>query len=267
MARLDGRVAIVTGASRGIGAEIARRFGAAGAAVAVVARTTDPGESPLAGTINETVAQIREAGGTAVAVPADLSSEEDRQILVAETEGTIGTPDILVNNAAVTYFTRIEDFTFKRYHLMFAVQVEAAVHLSTLVLPGMREHGRGWILNISSIAARHPAMPPGPFAGRGGTVYGMCKAAIERFSTGLAAELYPDNIAVNALSPSKVVPTPGTIFHHLTSGDDDPNAEPAAVMAEAALQLCHREPLSLTGRITYSQELLAELGVPLPPAT
>jgi citronellol/citronellal dehydrogenase len=266
MGLLDGRVAIVTGASRGIGAEIARRFAAEGAAVAVAARTTEPGMSPLAGTIAETVADIRAAGGTAVAIPANLSQPADREALVATAVRELGTPDILVSNAAVTYFTRVEDFTPKRYALMFAVQVEASFHLATLVLPGMRERGAGWILNISSIAARHPAIPPGPFAGRGGTVYGMCKAAIERFSTGLAAELYPDNIAVNALSPTKVVPTPGTIFHHLTSGDDDPNAEPPSVMAEAALMLCHREPHSLTGRVTYSQELLAELGIPVPQA-
>ncbi len=148
---------------------------------------------------------------------------------------------------------------------MFSVQVEAAFQLAQLVLPGMRERGGGWILNISSIAARHPIIPPGPFAGRGGTVYGMCKAAIERFSTGLAAELYPDNIAVNALSPTLVVPTPGTLFHHLTT-EDDPNNEPPSVMAEAALMLCHRDPRSLTGKIAYSQELLAELGVPVPQA-
>jgi citronellol/citronellal dehydrogenase len=84
------------------------------------------------------------------------------------------------------------------------------------------------------------------------------KAALERFSTGLAAELYDDNIAVNALSPSRVVPTPGTIFHHLTT-QDDPNSEPPSVMAEAALRLCSAEPRTLTGRIAYSQELLAEL--------
>jgi NAD(P)-dependent dehydrogenase (short-subunit alcohol dehydrogenase family) len=258
-------VAIVTGASRGIGAEIARRFGAEGAAVAVAARTAEPGVSPFAGTTTETAGQITAAGGTAVAIAADLSKPADRERLVAETVGRLGQPDILVNNAAVTYFTRVEDFTAKRYALMFAVQVEASFQLAQLVLPGMRQYGAGWILNISSGAARHPTIPPGPFAGRGGTVYGMCKAAIERFSTGLAAELYSDNIAVNALSPTRVVPTPGTVFHHLTS-EDDPNAEPASVMAEAALMLCHRDPRTLTGRVTYSQELLAELGVAVPQA-
>jgi NAD(P)-dependent dehydrogenase (short-subunit alcohol dehydrogenase family) len=257
---LDGRVAIVTGASRGIGAEIARRFAAEGAAVVVAARTTERGMSPLPGTIGETAAQIREAGGTAVAIAANLAQPGDRERLVAQAARQLGPPDILVSNAAVTYYARVEDFAPRRNALMFEVQVQAPFHLARLVLPGMREKGAGWILNISSGAARHPGIPPGPRAGGGGTVYGMCKAALERFSTGLAAELYPDNIAVNALSPSRVVPTPGTIFHRLTTADD-PAAEPPAVMAEAALMLCHRDPRTLTGRITYSRDLLAELGV------
>jgi NAD(P)-dependent dehydrogenase (short-subunit alcohol dehydrogenase family) len=91
----------------------------------------------------------------------------------------------------------------------------------------------------------------------------MCKAAIERFSTGLAAELYADSIAVNALSPSRVVPTPGTVYHHLTT-EDDPRAEPPSVMAEAALLLCSGDPRVLTGRIAYSQQLITELGGTIP---
>jgi NAD(P)-dependent dehydrogenase (short-subunit alcohol dehydrogenase family) len=94
----------------------------------------------------------------------------------------------------------------------------------------------------------------------------MCKAALERFSTGLAAELYNDNIAVNALSPNRVVPTPGTLFHRLTT-EDSPDAEPPAVMAEAALMLCSADPHVLTGRVTYSQDLLAELRAAAPSAS
>jgi NAD(P)-dependent dehydrogenase (short-subunit alcohol dehydrogenase family) len=143
---------------------------------------------------------------------------------------------------------------------MFEVQVTAPTHLSQLVVPAMRARGEGWILNISSLAARHPTFPPGPYAGWGGTVYGMCKAALERLTTGLAAELYADGIAVNALAPNQVVPTPGTLFHRLTT-EDDPDNEPPEVMAAAALALCQAPPAELTGRIAYSQDLLAELGL------
>ena len=254
----------MTGSSRGIGAEIARRFAAEGAAVAVAARTAGPVPGRLPGTITETVAGIRAAGGTAVAVPVDLTRPDDRQRLVAETERLLGPVDVLVNNAAVTYFTPVAAFDLRRYRLMLEVQVTAPLHLAQLMLPGMRERGRGWILNVSSRAALHPETPPSERAASGvGTVYGMCKAALERFSTGLAAEVHASGIAVNALSPSRVVPTPGTVFHHLTS-EGDPRAEPPAVMAAAALALCGGAEGMLTGRIACSQDLLRELGLPIP---
>src|SRR6202012_6293421 len=113
----------------------------------------------------------RPPGGTAVAIAADLSLPQDRERLVSEASRQLGPPDICVSNAAVTYFTRVTDFTPRRYQLMFEVQVEGPFHLAQLVIPAMREKGRGWILNISSGAARHPALPPSGWATRGGTVY------------------------------------------------------------------------------------------------
>lgn len=258
---LESKVAIVTGASRGIGRAIAERFGAEGATVVVAARTTEAADERLPGTIHETAESVRRQGGRALAIPVDLSREEDRERLVAQVEAEAGAVDVLVNNAAVTYFAPVEQFSLRRYDLMFEVQVKAAFHLARLVLPGMRTRGQGWILNISSGAARHPKSPPdGEARGRGSTVYGMCKAAMERFTTGLAAELYHDGIAVNALSPSRIVATPGTIFHGLVRPDDPGQAsEPPEVMAEAALALCSGDPGKLTGRVAYSQALLDEL--------
>jgi citronellol/citronellal dehydrogenase len=260
--KLAGKVAIVTGASRGIGAEIAERFAAEGAKVLITARTRGKGQNAMEGSLEETAQRITDAGGHAEIFVADMSSAQDRENLVATAEGAFGGKvDILVSNAAVTWFVPVADFADKKFRLMFEVQVTAPFHLAQLVLPTMRANGGGHIVNISSGAAKQPVQPYGPRSMRGGTVYGMCKAALERFSTGLAAEEFDNNIAVSALSPNQVVPTPGTIHHHLTTGDDDPNAEPSSVMAAAALELSYRPVSELTGRIAYSQDLLKELGI------
>jgi NAD(P)-dependent dehydrogenase (short-subunit alcohol dehydrogenase family) len=258
---LTGKVALVTGASRGIGAAIAERFARSGATVVVTARTTDPAAGKFAGTIHETVERISNSGGTAVAIAANLSKVSERERLVAETVERVGPIDVLVNNAAVTYFIPVIGFGPKQFQLMFEVEVTAPFHLAQLVLPAMIAKSEGWILNISSGAARHPTFPPDPTRHGGGAVYGMCKAALERFSTGLASEVYADNVAVNALSPNRVIPTPGTVFHHLVTGDPNQVVELPEVMAEAALALCNVAPQSRTGRVAYSQDLLNEFGI------
>jgi NAD(P)-dependent dehydrogenase (short-subunit alcohol dehydrogenase family) len=259
MGELSGKVAIVTGASRGIGAAIARRFAAAGATVAITARTAEEGDHRLEGSLATTAKQIQAQGGNAVTIVADLARPADRARLVQIVQDELGPFDVLVNNAAVTYFEPVAEFPEKRFDLMFTVQVRAPFELAQLVLPAMRARHQGWILNISSRAAIHPSGPP--YTARpGSTVYGMCKAALERFSTGLAAEVYADGVAVNALSPSALVATPGTVFHGLTRGVPEERMEAPEVMAEAALALCSGDPATLTGRVTYARPLLEELG-------
>ncbi len=251
---LRGKVAIITGASRGIGEAIARRYAMEGAKVVVSARTVEADEHYLPGTISETVAHIRDAGGDALAVRADLARAEDRQALVNAALDEYGAVDILVNNAAITYFIPVTEFPEKRFRLMMEVQVWAPFELAQLVLPGMRERGSGWILNISSHAAIHP---DAKLPGRGGTVYGMCKAALERFTTGLAQELYDENIGVNVISPG-LVATPGVMHHKLINESNKDRVTPVEHMAEACLRLVHGDPKTLTGRIDYADQVMDE---------
>ncbi|MEX0683398.1 MAG: SDR family NAD(P)-dependent oxidoreductase [Dehalococcoidia bacterium] len=254
---LHGKVAVVTGASRGIGESIALRFAQEGANVVVSARTVDEGEHILPGSISGVVERIRGAGGEATAIRCDLSREEDRVHLIEATNDRYGPVDILVNNGAVTYFTPVDEFSEKRFKLMIEVQVYAPFHLSQLVLPNMKERRSGWILNISSHSALHPALNAGS---AGGTVYGMCKAALERFTTGLASEVHGDNIGVNVISPG-LIATPGAVFFKLVNESNQDRVIPAEHMAEACLRLVHGEPSQLSGRITYATEVIEEFNL------
>ncbi len=252
---LKGQVAVITGASRGIGESIAKRYAMEGAKVVVSARSVAPEDHYLPGSINETVAAIKDAGGDAIAVKADLSLEEDRQNLITATEAAYGPVDILVNNAAVTWFMPVKEFSEKRFRIMMDVQVWAPFELAQLCLPSMLERGSGWILNISSHAAIHPqARAPG---GHGGTVYGMCKAALERFTTGLAQELHGKGVAVNVISPG-LVATPGVVHHKLINESNRDRVTPVEHMAEACLRLCHGDPAAITGRIDYADQVIEE---------
>lgn len=258
---LSGRVAIVTGASRGIGRSIAKILAAHGASVVLAARTKDSGTGAFEGGIADAEAEIKADGGRALAVVTDLSDAADRERLVELTVNEFGSVDILVNNAAVTWFMPIEEMPLRRFDLMFEVQVRAPFHLTQLVIPHMKAAGAGWILNISSIVSEHPSVPPEIWHEEvDGTAYGMCKAALERVSTGAAAELYQHNIAVNSLAPNRVVPTPGTVFHGLVASQGD-DVEDPEIMPRAALFLCSGPPQAITGRNARSANLLQELGV------
>ena len=261
MGKLDGKVCVITGASRGIGAEIARLFAAEGGKVVAAARTLREGDHPLEGSLEKTVADIREAGGEAVASAVNISLPEDCERLFDEARDAYGDVDVLVNNAALTYFIPVKDYPLRRWMRSWAVNFHAPFILSQLAVNEMMDRG-GAIVNISSGAAIGPGRGPYPDApaNSGGTCYGAEKAALERFSQGLAQEVYQYGISVTCVSPSQVVPTPGTVFHNLVTGIDDPRGEHPDLMAKSALLLA-TEPLdAVTGRVTYSQQILKEFG-------
>ena len=262
--RLAGKVAIVTGASRGIGQAIAELFASEGARVVCAARTLNEGDHRmLEGSLARTVETIRAAGGEAGAVTADVSTEAECLSLVAQARALYGPIDILVNNAALNYYIPTAEYPTSRWVRAFAVNVHGPFILSKAVLEDMIPRRSGAIVNISSGAAIGPGR--GPYedqAVRGGVLYGATKAALERFTQGLAQEVSQyQGIAVTALSPSRVVPTPGTVHFKLVEGMDDPKGEPPSYMARSALLLASEPAVTVSGRVTYSQQILKEYGL------
>src|SRR5437867_5004364 len=264
MGKLDGRVIVVTGASRGIGAEIARLFAAEGGRVICAARTLREGEHQLAGSLETTVEAIREAGGEALAITVNIADPAECEKLIRAADESYGPIDVLVNNAALTYYLPTKDFPLNRWMRSWAVNFHAPFILSQLALAEMIPRRSGSITNISSGAAIGPGRGPypDPTAGaRGGTCYGAEKAALERFTQGLAAEVYPYGVSVTCVSPSQVVPTPGRVYHKLVKGLDDPGGEGPELMARAVLLLATGPLDHVTGRVTSGRQILREFGL------
>jgi citronellol/citronellal dehydrogenase len=252
----------VTGASRGIGAAIAERFAAEGAHVALAARSLHTHPDHLPGTLAEVAARLRGRGVRVTAIAADLSDPAERPRIVRAAEAALGPIDILVNNAAAAFYIPFERISEKRLRIAWELNVRGPFELCQLVAPGMRARRRGWILNVSSATAAHPHGPPYPDFYRfgGATVYGLTKAALDRMTTGLAAELFGDGIAVNALAPVAAVLTPGVEALGMVPRDVPDLIEPVELMAEAAVALASGDPATLTGRVVYTRPFLDEIG-------
>lgn len=262
MGKLDGKTALITGASRGIGQVTAELFASEGARVVVAARTVNDGDHKLEGSLSRTVANIKAAGGEVAGIAADISLEPECLALVEKAAAAYGKIDILVNNAALNYFLPLIDYPTNRWVRCFLINVHAPFILSKAVLPDMVAKGGGAIVNVSSGAAIGPGR--GPYedqTNRGSTMYGATKAALERMTQGLAQEMTSHgNISVTAVSPSQVVATPGTVYHKIVTGYDDPRGEPPSMLAQAILLLASEPVDQVNGRVTYDQQILKEFG-------
>lgn len=245
---LSGRVAFVAGASRGIGATIACALAEAGASVAVAARSEEQGRLP--GTIGSVADRITAAGGRALPVACDVTSEESVDSAVAATVAEFGGIDILVANAGVLWLGPIESTPLKRWKLCLDVNTTGVFLVTKAVIPHVRARGGGSLIAVTTTGVA--------MTDHGANAYWVSKAAAERLYLGLAADLKPDNIAVNCLSPSRVVLTEG--WQAGGGGLEIPPemVEPPEAMAEAALLLARQDAGGITGTIQRSESVAAE---------
>src|SRR3989304_5578915 len=200
------QVAVVTGASRGIGRAIAIDFARAGADVVVSARSSESAPSKLPGTIEQTAREVEGPGRRALAVATDVTDEAQVQALAERTLAEFGRVDILVNNAGISFPAPFAQTPLKRWDLVMNVNLRGPVMCTQAFLPRMLEQGAGRIINISSYLAE--AMMPGLMA------YSVSKIALEKLTQYLAEELQPKHIAGNALRIELMIATEGWQFRN-----------------------------------------------------
>ncbi len=254
----EGKVAFITGASRGIGRAIARRFSAEGAAVVLCASRMGA-HGKLAGTLEEAVSEIQAAGGKAAAVVADLADGDGREGLIERASEAFGPIDILVNNAAGARMKLPSQSTNEDRRFMFELNLHAPIDLAQQAIPGMQARGRGWILNITSATSVQPAVPyrDSKMAALIIGPYGSSKAALDRYTEALAHEVAEHDIFVNAMGPVAIVLTQGADYVRDIARKNPDMVEPVETMAEAALELCTGRHV---GNVVYSRDILHAVG-------
>lgn len=253
---LAGRTALVTGSSRGIGRAIAQRLAAEGATVAVTARAYRPSPSVRAGvteaipgTIEETIELIEAAGGSAFGVAADLEDDAARAGLIESVVDRTGRIDIVVNNAGFADYAVVEHMSRSTFDRTVTHYLTTPFALTQAAVPHMRRQGAGWIVNIGSVTGVAPVRPYRDYNKTAGDViYASCKAALHRFTQGVAAELLDANIAVNCVGPSTAVRTPGAA----SLIPDSFPTEPVEYLAETVLAMCHLPAEARTGLVAFS---------------
>src|SRR5262245_33299203 len=258
--RFEGRRAVVTGASRGIGAGIAQRLAAEGADVALVARTLETTEQTPG--LRETQTACEKYGTRIGVVVADLADEQARERVIPEAVDILGgNIDILVNNAVAGIAVPITEITPHQQRVAYECNVIAPLHLAQAVIPGMRDAGAGWIVNLTSAGANLHYGPPFYLGPQGSTmeVYGTTKAALNRITSGLAGDLHGTGIRVNAVGPRVAVMSEG--FADLLGDLLGPDAiESIEEIVEAVVAFCDC-PEDVTGKVAVSLDLIADWGL------
>lgn len=245
---LEGKLALVTGSSRGIGRALAQRLAAEGAKVVVTARSLDSA-GKYAGTLRETVALIEEKGGVAYPLAADLESDKDLDELVGRAVELLGGLDILIHAGGKAEYAPTVEMPQEMFDNTFGHYLRAPFKLVQKAVPEMKKRGAGWIVVLGSVTAQPPMRPYDEWAMYGGnSVYSAIKACVHRMTQGLAAELQPHNIAVNTLAPSTAIRTPGATEHI----PEEYPSEDIEYIVESGLALCHRPASERTGLTAYS---------------
>jgi len=255
---LKNKVAIITGASRGIGKAIALKFAEHGVNIAVAGKTVESSEK-TPGSIFDAVKAIEERGSEAIAVPTDVRFEDQIQNLVQKTVERFGRIDILVNNAGAIFWQPVEALPVKRLDLMMQINCRAPFILCHEAIPFMKKQSEGFIINMSP-PAKIGGLAAESWAGRTG--YLMSKFGMTHLTLGLAEELRPYNIAVNSLWPVHLVDTQATrVFAEMFKANRSITWYSAEMVADACLEIITGNPRELTGQALIVEEFLKSHGV------